>query len=235
MTIDKQKIRQLPLFAVLDDDQFDQIARTTHSVTLTEGETLFTQGQQAERFYLVVEGTVKLYLLSKDGNEKIVEIMDSGALFAEAVMFMEHGRYPVNASALESSTLYSFHNHTLMSMLRDSNELCLRLLANVCKRLHAELREIDNLSLQNGTFRVVGYLLDLLPDAQAKSTVIELNAPKLVIASRLSITPETFSRILSNMAKHGILKIHGRTLDIKSVQQLREFGRYDKITPSNRR
>ena len=232
--IDRELIRRQTLFTALDETWFDKIVNSTRVVTLQENEQLFEHGQPAERFYLVIEGAVKVYRLSEDGNEKIIEIFGPGKSFAEAVMFMEHGRYPASAAALQPSTLYGFDNKTLRTMLCNSNELCLRMLAHLSMRLHFELREIDNLSLQNATFRVVGYLLDLLPDPRADSAIIELNAPKQVIASRLSITPETFSRILRAMTKHNVLTVQGKTIGVHNVRKLREFGRYERVLYSAR-
>ena len=66
---------------------------------------------------------------------------------------------------------------------------------------------------------------DLLPRSHSDSAVIDLAAPKQVIAARLSITPETLSRILRTMAEHGIISMHGRSVGVHDVQRLREFGR----------
>ena len=226
--LDEQIIRHVHLFGALDDEHLAQVMRHTRGFKLQEGETLFEFGQSAERFYLVVSGQIKLFRVSEEGNEKIIEIIGPGKLFAEAVMFMQHGRYPVSAAALQASELYGFDNRMFFSMLRESNELCIKLLADLSMRLHARLNEIDNLSLQNATFRVIAYLLDLLPDPRAESAIVDLSVPKQVIAARISITPETLSRILHAMNKEGIISIHGKTIMIKSVHRLREFGRFER-------
>ena len=98
------------------------------------------------------------------GQEKIIDIIEAENWFAESLAFMPHGRYPYSAAALQTSALFSFDNSTLLKLLQDSNKLCLRMLSCCGKNLHAELREIDNLTLQNATFRIVSYLMDLLPN-----------------------------------------------------------------------
>ena len=226
--LDERLVRNVHLFSVLDDEQLATLLRYTRAVQLQENETLFEFGQSAERFYLLVSGQVKLFRVSEDGNEKIIEIVSPGKLFAEAVMFIQHGRYPVSATALQPSEVYSFENRAFARMLQESNGLCLKLLASLSMRLHAQINEIDNLSLQNATFRVIGYMLDLLPDPCTESAVLDLAVPKQVIASRLSITPETLSRILHTMARNDIISINGKIIAIKSVQRLREFGRYNR-------
>lgn len=228
-TVDPEQVRQLHLFSPLDDPQFQQILATTRCITLDEGARLFDMGQPAERFYLLLKGQVKLFRVSPEGNEKIIELMGPGKLFAEAVAFLPEKRYPVNAAALSHSVLYSFDNNTLLNLLRGSNELCLVLLGKLSQRLHFQVNEIDKLTLQNATLRVVGYLLERLPNPRAESAVIDLAVPKQSIASRLSITPETFSRILNSLARAGIITLQGRSVGIHDTRRLREFAH--QVTP----
>lgn len=229
--IDPDRVRQVHFFSVLDEAQFHRVLESTRTVRLGENERLFDHGQPAERFYLVIRGQIKLFRVSEEGNEKIIEIIRPGQLFAEAVMFMLRQRYPVHATALSPTLLYSFDNGTFLDLLRSSNTLCLTLLGMLSMRLHYHVNEIDKLTLQNATLRVVGYLLEQLPDPRAGAAVIELAAPKHSIASRLSITPETLSRILNGLARDGVLQLHGKTIAIADTERLRDYGRAG-ATPS---
>lgn len=226
--IDTSLVQRVHFFSVLDQPQLAQIIASTVAIPLQENERLFEHGQPAKRFYLLIEGQIKLFRVSEGGNEKIIEILGPSKLFAEAVMFMSQQRYPVASVALQESLVYSFDNHVFLNLLRDSNELCMALLGDLSMRLHTRLNEIDNLALQNATYRSVDYLFELLVDPQAATGTVELAAPKLAIASKLSITPETFSRILHTMEREGIVTIDGRKVDIHSTQRLRQFGRFDR-------
>ena len=226
--INTEWLKRNHLFSLLNDEQLTRVVNTARIIRLSEGESLFTLGQQAHYFYLVVSGQLKLFRVSEDGNEKIIEFPGPGRLFAEAVMFMDQRRYPVNASALQDSELYGFHNQTYLELLRESSELCFALFADISKRLHGLLLEIDQLTLQNATYRVVDYLTDLIPDAPTQTAIVDLAAPKQTIAARLSITPETFSRILRTMADSGIISIHGKTIGIHDYQRLKEFGHHHR-------
>ncbi len=218
-------MRRTHLFSALDDRQFVEVRRSMRLLTLVEGERLFDFGQKAERFYMVYTGQVKLFRVSPDGNEKVIEIARPGKLFAEAVMFMERRHYPVSTAALEPSQVCSFDNRTFQELLFQSTDLCLALLADMSMRLHARLNEIDHLTLQNATYRVVHYLCELLPESDHHETVIDLTTPKNVIASQVSIKPETFSRILHNLVKDGIVTIQGRQVLVHDLERLRRFGR----------
>lgn len=228
-SVDPQRVRQVQFFGVLEEAQLQRVLATTRAITLDEGDRLFDLGQPAERFYLLLTGQIKLFRLSPEGHEKIIELVGPGKLFAEAVPFLPQQRYPVNAAALAASTLYGFDIGTLLTLLRGSNELCLALLGKLSTRLHQQVNEIDKLTLQNATLRVVSYLLERLPNPRAESAVIDLAVPKQSIASRLSITPETFSRILNSLARAGIISLHGRSVGIHDADRLREFAH--QVTP----
>ncbi len=222
-TVDTE-LRRNYLFAGFNDEQMAKVKQSMRVLQLAEGERLFDHGVHADRFFLVSSGQIKLFRLSLDGVEKVIEIVHAGQTFAEAVMFMERQNYPVSAEAIAATELYSFDNRGFVQLLRDSTDTCFRLIADMSMRLHMRLNEIDHLTLQNATYRMINYLSQQIPDDSTGKAAIELNAPKSIIASRLSIQPETFSRILSNLTKAGIINVRGKQVEIHDVQRLRAYG-----------
>jgi len=223
-TITDEELRHVPVLAALSDEQLERVRRTARLVELVEGEHLFEHGQKAERFFVVREGRLKLYRLSPEGDEKVIEIIRPGQSFAEAVMFMEGKRYPVSAQALARSELVAFDNATFLQILRESVDTCFRVMAAMSMRLRARVNEIEALALQNATLRLVNYLLGELPENADETAEIRLPAPKNVIASRLSVQPETLSRILHQLSDKGLITVHGRTITIHDIPALRRYG-----------
>ena len=82
-------ILQHPFFKHLSVENQERLITQSHEQQCLSGELLIRQGQPAERFFLVLKGRVKLYRISADGQEKVVEIIQAGQTFAEAVMFMQ--------------------------------------------------------------------------------------------------------------------------------------------------
>ena len=204
--LDPKTIEGIPLFEPLDAEQRRRVLESARVLHLDRGQTLFARGAPAQRFYLVLEGTIKLYLLSPEGEEKVIEVMQPGQTFAEAVMFMEQEAYPVNAAALTRLRLAAFSNTVFVQLLRESPRLALRMLATLSRRLHGLLYQIDELALQDATHRLVAYLLMLPRDA---GNTIDLELPKQVIAARLAITPETLSRTLAVLRERRLLAVEG--------------------------
>ena len=218
-------IRKHHLLSGLSDSQLEHMQRTVRVVQLDDGGHLFEQGQHADRFYQVLSGQIKLYRVSLEGNERVIEVIEPGNTFAEAVIFMENRCYPLNAEAIGQTELLAFDSNTFLKVLAESKDACFRLLADMSMRLHQRLNEIDYLTLQNATFRLVYYLLQQIPAEQQDEDVVEikLSTSKSIIASRLSIQPETFSRILKNLTKKELISVKGKVITLLDVEQLRDF------------
>lgn len=221
--MDDNELRRLPLLSELDDAQLARMRDTRQTVKLSAGETLFHMGDVSSNFYFVDQGAVKLFRVSPNGQEKILEIIRTGQMFAEAVMFFAKPLFPVNAEALENSALTAFDSASFMHILHESPETSIRLLGTLSMRLHHRVNEIDALSLQNSTLRVVHFLSDRVAELDSGEKTIELEAAKKTIAARLSIQPETFSRVLHALVEAEAISVEGRRIVILDEQKLKQF------------
>jgi CRP-like cAMP-binding protein len=213
-------LKQSHLFSKLTELQLDRVYLHCTLITLSDGELLFAQGDEVADFYLVLSGKVKLFRVSPDGQEKIIEIVSQGQTFAEALMFIDEPHYPVNSAALETTVVVAVDAKNFKSMLWDSVDTCLLLLGEMSLRLHKLVHEIDTLTLHSGTCRVASYLLEQAPQDQA---CFDLDIAKSVIAARLSIKPETLSRIIKNLREQRIISIEGSKITIHDRQALRSL------------
>ncbi len=225
------ELRSGPLLSDLTTDQLERVARHASRIRLDEGQLLFSQGDPAERFYLVLKGQVRLFRLSPEGAEKVIEIVAPGQTFAEALMFLKAPRYPVCAAALSSAELIAVDARDFSSMLHESVDTCFLLLGALSMRLRGLIGEIDNLTLHTATSRVARYLLTKLP---ADHRALELDVRKGVLASRLSVKPETFSRVVKNLSDHGVIEVHGShvtILDQQALEDIAELGDSQELRP----
>jgi len=213
-------LHQNVLFSSLDTQQLAQVLPTAKSIQLKEGEILFRQQQQAEYFYLLETGNIKLFRLAPDGTEKVIELIREGQTFAEAVMFMQGNHYPVSAQALSECRLIRIEMQHFRELLAQSPETSLKILGRMSQRLHGLVQEIEEVSLQNAKIRVVQFLLRELPEDASFPYTFAWSVPKTVLASRLSIRPETFSRTLQQLSQEGIIKVNRKTIEILNSEDL---------------
>ena len=219
----RQSMRHSILFSSLSKDQLERVLIHTRHVRLREREVLFEQHQPATDFYLLQAGRIKVAIVSRDGHEKIIDLLNPGATFAEAVLFSGDHSYPVTASALVDSEVWAIDSDTYKDILRQSIDACFAVLAQMSRRLHWQLTEIDRLSLHSAAFRLIAFLLDEVPSTDLQSSVVQFDTPKHVIASRLSMTPETFSRVLSKLSDGGYRHVNDNTVQIRDIEKLREY------------
>ncbi|MCW9013794.1 MAG: Crp/Fnr family transcriptional regulator [Gammaproteobacteria bacterium] len=223
LTLPNAELNQLSLLSKLAENQLNKIQKTMKLINLSEGEHLFEQGQPAERFFLVRSGQMKLYRVSMEGSERVIEVKQPGDIFAEAVLFLDTREYPLSAAALVNTEILAFDFMTFKSVLEESRETCFQLMANMSKGLHQNLNQVDYLTLQNATFRLVNYLLQQIPADQqtAESYRFELSTSKSIIASCLSIQPETFSRILRSLKTRELIMVKGKSITLMDIAGLK--------------
>ncbi len=219
-----EELRGVPVLTALDELQLERTAVKARRLHFSEGESLFSQGDIALRFFYVHRGQIKLTRVAADGNEKVIEVVSAGQTFAEALMFRDHPTYPVSARSVYAAEVFSLDARDFRHMLKKSTETCLVLLGDMSTRLHRLIREIDDLTLHSGTCRVASYLLSELPgDLDA----YDLPLPKGVLASRLSVKPETFSRIIKQLSERGIIAVNGHHVTVHSRKELAALGTAD--------
>jgi CRP-like cAMP-binding protein len=219
-----RELRRAHLFADMTESHLQTLIHGMQDIHLEAGVGLFRQGEPAERFFFLREGLVKLFRLSPEGDEKIIEIMRPGETFAEAMMFMgAKARYPVNAEAVNESRLFAFDQKTFLNLLRESSDATFGLLGSMSRRLHMLVNQIESLTLQNATYRLVAYLLEEIPRGVKTSPEVQLTTPKNMIAAHLAIQPETLSRILAKLRHGGLIEVQGNHITVRDVQALRNL------------
>jgi CRP-like cAMP-binding protein len=216
----KTSLQQHHLFSKLTPSQLEDVYKSSQVYTIDEAQTLFNQSDEVISFFMLLTGKIKLFRLSSDGQEKIIEIINDGEVFAEALMFTDHSDYPVSATALTKSVVISLNAKQFKNMLQSSNETCLLLLGFMSYRLRMLVNEIDTLTLHTGTYRVACYFMDKVTENEER---FKLGMAKNVIAARLSIKPETFSRILKNLKNKGILSIDGNYVTVHDINALKQY------------
>lgn len=227
----RQQLRSAFLFSRLDAMQLERVVTMARYITLDEGVQLFEAGAPARQFFLVTFGQIKLTRLAPNGNEKVIEVITPGNTFAEALMFSDTPTYPVTATALGRCELIAIDNSAFTALLRESVDTCFRMMSDMSQRLHRMIKEIDDLTLQSAIGRVAGYLIGKSTLEGKTHELIELDLPKGIIASRLSITPETLSRILSSFSTQGMINVSGSRIAILDRDALLALARSAATTP----
>ena len=216
----------LPLFQEMTPAELQRLAEGCRLRRLARGDMVFHVGQPCEEFHVTVIGQVKLFAISPNGQEKVIELVGPGHSFAEALMFT--GRpYIVNAQALTDTLLLSVSKQAVVGEIEREPKFALRMLAGISRRLHGLVHDVEAYALHSGMQRVIGYLLreQVVDDqvVQEEAITVSLPVSKATIASRLSLTPEYFSRVLHELEGDGLIEIDRREIRIRDVQRLSKY------------
>jgi len=217
-------LANLPLFKELAPAEIDRLAAGTTELFVPRGEIVFQRGDPCVGFHAVVYGQVKLSFVTPQGGEKVVEIISPGFTFGEALMFMDKP-YIVMAQALTDTLLLHVAKEAVFHGIEHDPGFARRMLAGLSRRVHALMADVESYSLQSGTQRVIGYLLRQEAEGgegQASYTV-RLPTSKSIVASRLNLTPEHFSRILHELVDRCLVAVEGRDVRIVDAQKLRDY------------
>ncbi len=224
MTNNKIKVQdfltKLALFNAIAPRELDQIAAGTTEIHVARGAMVFQRGDMCVGFHSVIYGQIKLAFISPGGGEKVVEIIGPGHSFGEAVMFMEKP-YIVSAQALSDTLLLHVSKSVVFNELERNPQFARKMLAGLSRRLHGLVSDVEAYSLRSGTQRVIGYLLQ--GDTLADGDQVKLQVSKTVVASRLNLTPEHFSRILHDLSDSALIDVSGRSITILNVEKLRAY------------
>jgi CRP-like cAMP-binding protein len=212
-----------PLFTDLSAPELERLAQGCVLRRLGRGDTVFRVGEPCEEFHICVTGQVKLYAVSPAGAEKVIDLIAPGQSFAEALMFT--GRpYIISAQALTDTLLLTVKKHAVEDEIARDPRFALRMLAGISRRLHGLVHDVEAYALHSGMQRVIGYLLrDIDTDDRDAPVTVSLPVSKATIASRLSLTPEYFSRVLHELEAAGLVRIDKRDIHILDAQALATY------------
>jgi CRP-like cAMP-binding protein len=217
---DWQIVRSTPLFGAMPQDVAQSVIGNQAVRSYEKGTLLFQQGEPAGCFYVVLDGWVKLFRTTPDGNEAVVGVFRRGETFAEAAIFLG-GRYPVSGEVVTPSRLLRVDGELLRKRIREQPDLALSMLASASYHLKALVEQIEQIKLLSAPQRIADFLVRLCP-VKDGSCRIELPYEKSLIASRLGMKPESLSRALAKLRPLGV-NVDRETVSIVDVGLLVGF------------
>jgi CRP/FNR family transcriptional regulator, dissimilatory nitrate respiration regulator len=220
MKDDHSILMRAPLFRAMGPEITHSIVQNRPARRYARGEPIFQQGDPAESFFVVIEGWVKLYRERENGDQVVVAIFAAGESFAEAAMFLG-GRYPASAEAVSPARIIRIDGAALRRAIVEKPQLAFDMLAATSQHLKQLVLQIEQLKVQSAPKRIAEYFLDQITTTRG-SAVIALPYEKALIANRLGMQPESFSRALSKLSDLGVT-VERESIHIKDVGQLAAF------------
>lgn len=214
--------RTMPLFAGLTEQDKDSLIKGGRIRQVPRGQLLFAHGDPVTHFYLLVSGTIQLFRTNPDGHEKTIEVLKAGQTMCEdEVMDHCHG-HRVNGVAVEDSAVLEFPVAWLKESAKKHSAFALNLLSLLSSRAHMAEVEAEHQATMSAAQLVACFMqrLCVLYDFSPKG--FDLPYSKTLIASRLGMELETFSRTLAKLKEHGIV-VEGNRVMITDLKRIGEY------------
>jgi CRP/FNR family transcriptional regulator, cyclic AMP receptor protein len=203
------------VFQGVDDVARWRIAQRATERVFARGESVFVQDEPGDRMYVLVEGAVKLYVSSRDGD--IVELVrhHPPAVFGE-VALLDGGRRSASAEAVERSTLLVVTRAELLRLLHSEEQVAealLRSLGGIVRRTTHQVTDLAFLSLQE---RVAAKLLELAGPGGARTRRLT----QVELATMVGGARQSVNQALKALEGRGYIRVAGRAVEILDPQQL---------------
>lgn len=219
----RHQLARTPLFAGLPDVELDALAAAASEKRYARDEIVFFKGDRPTGMFVVLAGMVKVICQSPKGCEKVIDLVTPGQVFGEAAL-LQGIPYPYMAVALSSTQAMLIDARTVLDLATGSAAFSRRLLEQLSRRVLLSMRDIVDFRVRSPLERLVGYLYDRSAETQQVCPVVVMQAPKHVIASRLGMTPESFSRCLRELADSALIEVapgHVKVLDRARLARFR--------------
>jgi CRP/FNR family transcriptional regulator, dissimilatory nitrate respiration regulator len=217
-------LAHVPLFQGASPAERGRLAAGTTRRRLARGEMLFRQGELPSGFHVLVHGRIGLTAGSPGRPERLIDILEPGRSFGEAIMFLGKP-YIVSAKALSDALVLHVAKDTVFAELERNPAFARRMIGALSAKLETTVKELESYALGSGARRFAAWLLREVPPAAQGTATVTLPAAKRAIASRLNLSAEHLSRILRDLAAEGLIETRGRRLTIPDPARLRAWSR----------
>lgn len=209
-------LRQVALFAGLEDDQLRTLAKVTVTRTFPKESFIILADEEGDALFMIARGQVKVSLASEDGREVILSLLGPGAVFGELSLLDGKPR-SANVVATEDTELVMLRRSDFLLLLHGVPQIAISLLAELAARLRKTDRKIEGLALLDVTSRISETLLQLASEQgndTPQGVMVRSRPTHQQLANMSGTTRETVSRVLKRLESQGYITCKGRSIII---------------------
>ena len=218
-------LQNLSVFSRLSEEELQLICEKAQDSYYDKGEIIFFEYDHPKKLYLLAEGQVKLTMMSPEGQEKVLTILQEGDLFGEISLF-DHNPHPVTAEVQEQAQLFILPWSDLESIILERPGMALKIIEALARKTRLLTSQIRELVFQDARGRLAALLQRLSSDfgVETKQGIrIELVLTHQELANLLGTSRVTVTRMMNNFARQGLIKIVDRKIIILASEKLEEI------------
>ena len=225
---DRQHVlSRAPLFEALDEDEARALRSRMTDVGLGRGERLFTEGDDGDRLFVVLDGKIKLTRAAPDGRENLLSVIGPGEMFGELSLFDPRPR-TASASAITEAHLAALAHDKLLVWLTGRPEVALHLLRALAQRLRRANDVMADLVFTDVPGRVAKQLLELagrFGEEGADGLHVNHDLTQEELAQLVGASRETVNKALADFVTRGWIQLSARSVVLLDTERLRRRAR----------
>ena len=224
---DEEVVRRAPLFTALDDGAAATLREAMSTVKISKGGVLFSEGDDGQTLYVIVEGKIKLGTRSGDGRENLLSILGPGEMFGELSLF-DVGPRTATATAVTDTRLLALGHDKVIPWVTAHPEVSLQLLARLAQRLRRTNEVVSDLVFSDVPGRVAKALIDLgerFGITRDDGFHVNHDLTQEELAQLVGASRETVNKALADFAGRGWLRLEARAVVILDYERLAKRGK----------
>jgi CRP-like cAMP-binding protein len=215
-------LKSIPFFTGTQESHLSYFIENSSQKEYKKGNNIFFYGDSVKHFFIVIEGWVKLYRMNKQGEETLISLVTKGETFSEVATF-KGSSYPYNAQIVGGDAKFLVINANIIRQrITQYPELALKMLASMSHYTNQLSLMFEHITKLTSAQRLGSFLLKLSMD-RGYSKTLQLPYRKYLVASRLSMQPETYSRAMLRLKSDLDMIFEGREVIIKDLDQLQDY------------
>ena len=223
---DEAVVRRAPLFSALDDAEASSLRESMVLVKVSKGNTLFKEGDDGNRLYVVLEGKLKLGITSNDGRENLLSILGPGEMFGELSLF-DPGPRTATATAVTDARLLSLAHDQVIGWVSEHPKVSLQLLGRLAQRLRRSNEVLADLVFSDVPGRVAKAIMDLSERfgvKKADGLYVNHDLTQEELAQLVGASRETVNKALADFAGRGWVRLEPRSVVVLDIDRLSKRG-----------
>lgn len=222
-----QVLKQVPLFAELNEEDLDQLKDITSKGTYRKRECIFMEGEEREAVYFIHSGTIKTFKVDYDGKEQIINLLQAGDMFPH-IGFFEESPYPATAEVISDTVLFMIRIEDFDEFMITHPRIAMKVMKIMGQKISALTQRIQEMTSQDVHHRVVLALIRLAQESglsDNQEIFIDIPITNQDVANIVGSSRETINRVLNQLKKEDLIESSRKGIYIKDLDQLRQYMR----------
>lgn len=215
-------LQRTAIFQAMADKEAYGLFAASKKLELDKGSFLYHQEADADWFYLVLSGWVKVFRETLDGDEAVIELVGAGKFVGELAP-LEDNVHSCNASVAEKAVVLRLPTSLLNTAVQENHSVALAMLNEMARKRLENMKEVEGLKLQKADQRIGCFILRQCEGKPDGEHALKLPYCKSLIATQLGMKGETFSRALNKLRKSSGIDIAGSQVHVPEILDLSDL------------